>query len=425
MATLVGINYLINKLNTKKNYVKKRYDYYNQTYRVFDLQVSRPKKFRGIQTRLGWCSRAVDCIADRLIFNGFDNDNFNITEIFNMNNPDTLFDSAILSSLISSCSFAYISEDVDGYPSIQILDGSRATGIIDEKTGLLKEGYAILDVDDQGRTITDAYFTPEYTLYRQNGVSTTYDNPTGYCLLVPIIYRPSDTRPFGHSRISNACMELIQGASRTIDRSEVGAEYGSYPQRYLIGIDPDTEKPDQAKASVSSMFTIFKNDDGTNPTIGQFSQLSLQPHLEQFQMYVKAFCGETGLTADDLGFVSDNPSSAESIKASHDTLRLIVRKAQATYGRCFLNIGMVSACLRDKTNYKRREFYKTVPTWAPIFEPDSAMLSSIGDGVLKINQAIPNYFNIKALETLTGIKGNTEETQSNVDLSEFGFDEVE
>lgn len=420
MNALMGKAYLISKLKQKKSYVKKRYSYYNQTYNVFDLKVSRPAKFRQIQTRLGWCSRAVDCIADRLIFNGFDNDNFNMNEIFNMNNPDTLFNSAILSALISSCSFAYISEDEDGYPSIQIIDGSRATGIIDEKTGLLKEGYAILDVDEKGNTITDAYFTPTETIYNQYGVETIYNNPTGYCLLVPIIYRPSDTRPFGHSRISHACMELIQGASRTIDRAEVGAEYGSYPQRYLIGLDPDTEEPDKAKASVSSMFTVFKNDDGSNPTIGQFSQISLQPHLEQFQMYVKAFCGETGLTADDLGFVSDNPSSAESIKASHDTLRLIVRKAQSTFGRCFLNIGMVAACLRDGERYSRKEVYNVIPTWQPIFEPDSAMLSSIGDGVLKINQAIPNYFDTKALEKLTGIKANTAQ-ESNVDLSEFGL----
>ena len=42
--------------------------------------------------------------------------------------------------------------------------------------------------------------------------------------------------------------------------------------------------------------------------------------------------------------------------------------------------------------------------WEPIFEPDSAMLSAIGDGVIKINQAVPDYISEKNLRNLTGIK---------------------
>ena len=39
------------------------------------------------------------------MFREFAEDNFSINEIFQMNNPDTFFDSAILSALIGSCSF--------------------------------------------------------------------------------------------------------------------------------------------------------------------------------------------------------------------------------------------------------------------------------------------------------------------------------
>lgn len=52
-------------------------------------------------------------------------------------------------------------------------------------------------------------------------------------------------------------------------------------------------------------------------------------------MFAGLFAGETGLTLDDLGFVTDNPSSAEAIKASHENLRLIARKAQRTFGTGF------------------------------------------------------------------------------------------
>ena len=36
----------------------------------------------------------------------------------------------------------------------------------------------------------------------------------------------------------------------------------------------------------------------------------MTPHTEQLRMFAALFAGETGLTLDDLGFVTDNPSSA-------------------------------------------------------------------------------------------------------------------
>ena len=45
----------------------------------------------------------------------------------------------------------------------------------------------------------------------------------------------------------------------------------------------------------------------------------------------------------------------------------------------------------------------TKPAWEPVFEPDAAMLSGIGDGVSKINQAVPGYVGPGTLQDLTGI----------------------
>ena len=155
---------------------------------------------------------------------------------------------------------------------------------------------------------------------------------------------------------------------------------------------------------MSSMLTFTKDEDGDSPKVGQFSQQSMSPYTEQLRTFAALFAGETGLTLDDLGFVSDNPSSAEAIKASHENLRLAARKAQRTFGSGFLNAGYLAACLRDDFPYKRKQLYLTTPIWEPIFEPDSAMLSSIGDGAIKINQAVPGYFDKSNLRNLTGIE---------------------
>ncbi len=54
----------------------------------------------------------------------------------------------------------------------------------------------------------------------------------------------------------------------------------------------------------------------------------MAPYVEQLKMLASLFAGETGLTLDDLGFSTENPSSVEAIKAQHENLRLKARKAQ-------------------------------------------------------------------------------------------------
>ena len=402
-----GIEYLRKKLAYKTNRIRLRYKFYEMKNITKDFNISTPPQLINWMNCLGWCSKAVDTLADRLVFREFANDNFNINEIYNMNNPDILFDSAILCALISSCCFIYISNDATGYPRLQVIDGYNATGIIDSFTGMLTEGYAVLSRNEDGVPVEEAYFLPGQTIYyRSKQIVGTYDYKVPYPLLVPIIYRPDAIRPFGHSRISRACMSIVGSAIRTVKRSEIAAEFFSYPQKYIIGLSQDTEVMDKWRATMASLLSLTKDEDGDVPTVGQFSQQSMTPHTEQLKMFAGLFAGETGLTLDDLGFVSDNPSSSEAIKASHENLRLTARKAQRTFGVGFLNAGYLAACMRDDYPYFRKNVYLTKPKWEPVFEPDSSTLSLIGDGAIKINQAIPGYIGKENLRDLTGIESD-------------------
>ncbi|MBQ0112981.1 MAG: phage portal protein [Bacteroidales bacterium] len=400
---LKGIDFLKKKLSIKQVRVDTRYKYYEMKNIPIDFKISTPPDLKHWFSTLGWCAKAVDSLADRLQFREFAKDNFDMNTIFNMNNPDILFDSAILGALIGSCSFIYISKDADGFPRLQVIDGYNATGIIDPFTNMLTEGYAILSRDSNGNPVTEAYFTPNNTVYYQKGKIIRVDkNDAPYALLVPIIYKPDAKRPFGHSRISRACMSIVGSALRTIKRSEIAAEFYSFPQKYVTGLANDAEI-ENWKASMSSMITFTKDEDGDHPVVGQFQQESMQPHIEQLRMFASLFAGETGLTLDDLGFTTENPASAEAIKATHENLRLTARKAQRVFGSAFLNVGYLAACVRDEYEYSRSQIYVTTPKWQPIFEPDSSVLSAIGDGIIKINQAVPEYLNKDNLFDLIGI----------------------
>lgn len=375
---------------------------------IEDISGLIPDSFKWLTSALGWCAKAVDSLADRIMFDSFENDDYEINEIFRLNNSDILFDSSVLSALISSCSFIYIGREADGYPSLQVIDGGNATGIIDPVTNLLTEGYAVLERDEYNKPVLEAYFQPYRTEYYVNGslkAEMTLNHNAPYALLVPIINRPDAKRPFGHSRISRACMSLTQSALRTLKRSEVSAEFYSIPQKYIIGLSEDSEFNGRY-ATMASFLDIGKDENGDKPSVGQFQQQSMTPYTEQLKTIASIFAGETGLTLDDLGFSLSNPSSSESIKASHENLRLTARKAQRTFGTGFLNAGYLSACLRDNFTYDRRAFTKTSPLWLPIFEPDVSSLGGIGDAILKINQAVPDYLGKRNIKRLTGMESD-------------------
>ncbi len=359
------------------------------------------------RSTLGWTAKGVDSLADRIVFREFGNDDFNVTEIFNRNNPDIFFDSAILASLIGSCSFIYISKDKDDEVRLQVIESSNATGVIDPITGLLVEGYAVLARDDYGQATLEAYFEPNATHFiPKNGSPYSISNPTDIPLLVPVIHRPDAVRPFGRSRITRAGMYYQKYAKRTLERADITAEFYSWPQKYILGLDPDAEPLEKWQATVSSLLTISASDNGEKPNVGQFSTASMSPFTEQLRTAAAGFAGEMGLTLDDLGFVSDNPSSVEAIKASHENLRLAGRKAQRSLGAGFLNVAYVAACLRDEIRYARSQFVRTKVKWEPLFEADANMLTMIGDGAIKLNQAIPGYIDGETIRDLTGIKGS-------------------
>lgn len=399
-----GIGYLKRKLVTKQSRVQTRYRYYEMKECHTPRNLMVPDQLKNkFSIKLGWCTKAVDSLADRLQFRGFKNDNLDLTSIYQMNNFDVLADSAILGALITSCDFIYISMDKNGYPRMQVIDGYNATGIMDEITGMLEEGYAVLDRDENDQIISEAYFGKGYTdFYIKGQEPYRIENICSYPLLVPIVYRPDAKRPFGHSRISRACMRYQDNVADTLLNMAICSETNAFVQKYIAGSDPDMEF-DSSRAWMSSFLNISASEDGIKPDLGQFQQASLAPYIDEIETQASLFAGEVGLTLDDLGFSKSNPASVDAIRASHENLRLTARKAQRQFGISFLNAGYLAACLRDEFDYNREVLYETKPIWEPVFEPDANAIGMIGDAAVKVNSAVPGYFNAENLRDLTGI----------------------
>lgn len=407
MKRVQGRDYLKNKLDQYRRGALYRNKVYDMKDVDMEIGITIPPELRRqYRATSGWCAKAVDSISDRLVFREFENDNFEINDIFKMNSADVFFDDAILSTLVNSCSFVYISQGDEEVPRLQVIQGSDATGILDPITRLLTEGYAVLSRNEYGNPTEELHFLPDRTDHYKNGdLYVSLPHNAGYPLLVPIIHRPDSNKPFGRSRITPSAIYYQKYAKRTLERSDITAEFYSFPQKYVVGLSQDAEPMDTWKATISSMLQFSKDEEGDSPKLGQFTVPSMSPFTEQLRTAAAGFAGETGLTMDDLGFVTDNPSSAEAIKASHETLRLQAEKAQRDFGLGFLNVGFLAACLRDDFAYNRSQFYLTKAKWEPVFKPDASTISLIGDGAIKVNQAVEGYFDKENLRDITGIRG--------------------
>ena len=166
----VGLEKLKAFLTLKRIRVGLRYAYYDMKNCTFDFGISSPPELRFWNSCVGWCARGVDSLSDRLDFYGFKNDVFDLDGVYSLNNKDVLFPSMIQGALIAACSFIYVSEDESGFPRLQVINADDATGVINPTTGLLNEGYAVLERDQSGMPVKEAYFTHEWTAFYEKAL---------------------------------------------------------------------------------------------------------------------------------------------------------------------------------------------------------------------------------------------------------------
>ena len=121
MSEFKGMGYLKRKLATVRPRVLMRYRQYAAKYHDSPVGLTIPPSVRDrYRAVLGWNAKGVDALADRLVFREFANDDFGVNQIFKQNNPDVFFDSAVLSALIGSCCFVYVSADSDSADPVRL-----------------------------------------------------------------------------------------------------------------------------------------------------------------------------------------------------------------------------------------------------------------------------------------------------------------
>ena len=426
-TTAKVVETLTDTLAAKAHRNRLRQLFYDSKNLFKDLGIAIPPNLRNIEVAMGWPAKAVDELAARLRMEAFTLpgggvEDWGIPELVRDNRLEVDLPQAITQSFIESCAFILTAQgNADrGEPEVMISmhSATDATGKWDRGRRALSSGLVVMDRDENGPT-RYLFLTPvaaaEFVLDARTQTWRAYPqrHNLGRVPLEVLPFKPTLHRPFGQSRISRPVMSFTNSAMRTVVRAEVGAEFYSVPQRYLLGADEesfvgaDGTRKSTWDLMIGRLLVMPDDEDAADPRlsrveVGQFPQVSMQPHGDQFEFWATQFAGETGLPLSSLGYLRDNPESAEAQDGAWSALEDVARGCKAVFKPALRRAMWSAVQLRDGLAEVPPEL-RALDSWWPRAERSQA---AITDAIVK------------------QVQTNILPADSDVTLERLGYDEA-
>jgi len=327
--------------------------FYEAKYHVRDLGISTPPKMRHLRTVTGWPGAVVDCVDERLDFQGWlgrdDDLGRRLRELYQANCLDSESSRVHLDALIFGIGFAAVSRGGAGEPDSLVLGLSPkdTTGVWNPRTRRLDAALTVTERGESGPvgwTFWDGAY--RYRLVADGGGVVVADAARHGFGRVPVVAFPNRARtskPYGRSEITPAVVYYTEAAARTLLGLEINREFYNTPQRVGLNM-PDEAFQDASGHPVNPWTAILgrlwtlppnPNPDAPNPEVHQFQPSSPAPYLDQIRGYQAMVAAEAGLPEGYLGLHTANPASADAIRALESRFVRRVQRRQVAFGRAW------------------------------------------------------------------------------------------
>ena len=364
-AATVAQLYAVWDKNRKRN--RTRMLYYCDEQDFYNLGLSVPREFAAeLKTPVGWCAKAVDMLGNRSILDGItaqDEAGETLARIIEENALAAAYDLAKPSELIHGCGFwvPMRDEDMNCGVSINYYDAEEASALWDYRRKRVAAGMVVGDYthDKYGGISPSLLYVYTDTAIITLAVDAigewhaSYEyHPMGRAPFVSMCYRPSKSKPFGRSRISKTCMGITDSVRRELLRMELHSECYSQPQRYILGIDEADARKSKFNLYMDSLLLAGRDENGDIPTVGQFAQASMTPHIEVLDKLADRMSSETCIPASAFGVAHSTYVSNESLRASSDDLILECESLNDTNGRALRTVAQMALAVAGNKAFK-------------------------------------------------------------------------
>ena len=366
-------------------------NYYEQHIKVKNLGISIPPQLEMVETVSGWCAKAVQTHAMRSIFDGYvfaGQSDTKLDGLVRANRLRSLYQQAVSASLVYGVSFLTVMAGQGNQPTakVRLFSANQACATWDKDADRIGCGVVLADVDRSGNPIRYVVHMPDcvLTLTKVESPGSNQwtcakeNNPYGAPLMVPIIHDPDPDRPLGHSMLTPELLGIVDKAMRDVLRMEIGAEFFTAPQRYILGAADDlfaapdgggdeetyydqdgneidapaaTAQADAAKlkAYYGALWAITRDEDGELPQVGEFSAPGAANFTQVFENDAQRFSGATNVPLSQLGVLSNTYTSSDALGAANDPLILEVETMNRRNAEAMEDVARMMMCVSEST----------------------------------------------------------------------------
>lgn len=358
---------LIARLDAKTLTNQLKHAYYDGRNRVRDLGISIPPEMKYLNTVVGWPGTVVDVLEERLDWEGVvlpesDPAEFGIDDIIRTNRMTTEAGFGHLDALIYGVAFMAVGTGSEGEPDPLITTESplHMTAIWDARSRRVTAALSRTWDPELQRTTGFSLYLPNVTIRCAMSVLAAGfrvvdrdEHNLGRVLVSRLVNRPRAGNTAGRSEITRALRAYTDNAVRTMLGMEVAREFYSAPQRWIMGAD---EKAFQAadgtpktawESYIGRWVALEQGDNDTLPQVGQFAASSPAAFIDQIKMLSQMVSAESAVPATQLGFVSDNPPSADSVRMLEARLVKRAERRQVSFGEARIEAIRLAVLARD------------------------------------------------------------------------------
>lgn len=377
---------------SKKNQVKQMY--YEGKFKTRLLDIAVPPSLADLDVRCDHPATVADTLAERILWDQWTSASGNLLgldRVFNDNNLGVEQSQATIDALICGVSFVAVGKGDTDEPEVLITAESPSAATVEWDARSRRATAALTQLRNEFGTVThETLYLPNETIRLERvakklTVIDRDEHKLGRVAVARLTNQERAADRNGRSEITPAIRYYTDATVRTLLGMEINREFYTAPQRYGLGVDPEMFGLDESSSraervrrgweiSMTRMNFIPRDEEtGELPQVGQFQPAPPTPYIEQIKHYAQMIASAAAIPVSHLGFATENPPSADAIKALESRLVKRAEFRQRMFQRTWLEIGRLALLTRDgKAEFDEEAFAEIGVNWLPASTPTPA-----------------------------------------------------
>ncbi|MFF7191779.1 phage portal protein [Streptomyces sp. NPDC008222] len=331
------------------------------SYMAPEIQVELSDRMR--QVVINWPQLVVDALDERLDIEGFRYAKSGPTaddlwEIWQANNLDEGSQQAHVDALALKRAYAIVGSN-DEDEATPVITAESALEVYAERDPRTRQEIAAVKRWEEpaaagAMPVQNAMlYLPDMRVQfeKQKGAWVEVDRDEhglGQLLVVTLANRPRLRHADGTSELRSV-IPLSDAACKIATDMMVGAEYYIMPRRWATGVSRDdfADENGNPLGAISSLAGRMWLNESTEVKFGQFPEAQLTAFHDTLNQLARLVSSLTGLPPSFLGLATDQPPSADAIRASEARLVKRAERRQRAFGEGWERVMRLALLVRD------------------------------------------------------------------------------